>query len=222
MPDAQAMETLEELLRGSVKSQLLSDVKVGCQLSGGIDSSVVSVFARSHFDANMETFSIVFDDPRYTEQPWMEEAAAAARAVSHQFTFTSDFFFDTIAKASWHMDQPMGHPNSVGIWLLAERAHEYVTVLLSGEGADEVFGGYTRFYYASLQQRVSPWLPSCARIPESAAASIASFAAPPPTVSSWGRCFTSPKVFAGSGRTAISARCSTGARPSSPREVRIT
>lgn len=163
--DAQAMETFEELLRGSVKSQLLSDVKVGCQLSGGIDSSVVSVLARSHFDANMETFSIVFDDQRYTEQAWMEEAAQAARAVSHQFTFTSDFFFDTIAKASWHMDQPMGHPNSVGIWLLAQQAHEFVTVLLSGEGADEVLGGYTRFYYASLQPKVAPWLPILRGVP---------------------------------------------------------
>ena len=163
--DTAAMEQLEELLRGSVKAQLLSDVKVGCQLSGGIDSSMVSVFARSHFDANMETFSVVFDDPRYTEQPWMEQAAAAARAVSHHFTFTSDFFFDTVSKASWHMDQPMGHPNSVGIWLLAQGARDFVTVLLSGEGADEVFGGYTRFYYASLQPRVSPWLPVLGAIP---------------------------------------------------------
>ena len=165
LTNAQAMETFEELLRGSVKSQLISDVKVGCQLSGGIDSSVVSVLARSHFDANMETFSIVFDDPRYTEQAWMEEAATAARAVSHQFTFTSDFFFDTIAKASWHMDQPMGHPNSVGIWLLAQHAHEFVTVLLSGEGADEVLGGYTRFYYASLHPKVEPWLPILRGVP---------------------------------------------------------
>ena len=155
--EQQALASLEHLLRGSVKSQLLSDVKVGCQLSGGIDSSLVSVFARSHFDADMETFSIVFDDPRHTEREWMDEATAAARAVSHHFTFTSDFFFDTLEKAPWHMDQPMGHPNSVGIWLLAQRAHDYVTVLLSGEGADEVFGGYTRFFYASLYGKVAPW-----------------------------------------------------------------
>ena len=163
--DASALEQMEELLRVSVKSQLLSDVKVGCQLSGGVDSSVVSVFARSHFDADMETFSVVFDDARYTEQRWMEQAAAAARAVSHHFTFTNDFFFDTVAKASWHMDQPMGHPNSVGIWLLAEGARDFVTVLLSGEGADEVFGGYTRFYYANLQHKVAPWLPMLRGIP---------------------------------------------------------
>jgi glycosyltransferase involved in cell wall biosynthesis len=95
----------------------------------------------------------------------MEQAAAAARAVSHHFTFTSDFFFDTLARASWHMDQPMGHPNSVGIWLLARGARDFVTVLLSGEGADEVFGGYTRFYYASLQAKVTPWMPLLRGLP---------------------------------------------------------
>lgn len=163
--DAETGDSFEALLRGSVKSQLLSDVKVGCQLSGGIDSSLVSVFARSHFDANMETFSVVFDDPRYSEQRWMEQAAAAARAISHHFTFTDDFFFDTLTKASWHMDQPMGHPNSVGIWLLARGAKDFVTVLLSGEGADEVFGGYTRFFYAALQQKVGPWMPLLGGVP---------------------------------------------------------
>ena len=69
-------------------------------------------------------------------------------------------------RASWHMDQPISHPNSLGIWLLAERARELVTVLLSGEGADEVFGGYTRFYYAHLRPKFAgaarklSWLPS--------------------------------------------------------------
>jgi asparagine synthase (glutamine-hydrolysing) len=163
--DHEAMQTLEQLLRTSVKSQLLSDVKVGCQFSGGIDSSIVSVFARTHFDADMDTFSVVFDDPRYTEERWMQQAGKVMRAVNHRFTFTSDYFLDTIAKASWHMDQPMGHPNSVGIWLLAQGAHEFVTVLLSGEGADEVFGGYTRFYYANLRPKVTPWLPLLRLVP---------------------------------------------------------
>lgn len=163
--DGEAMETLEHLLRTSVKSQLLSDVTVGCQFSGGIDSSIVSAFARQHFDADMETFSIVFDDKRHTEERWMAQAATAAHASNHRFTLTPDYFIDTIAKASWHMDQPMGHPNSVGISLLAERAHDFVTVLLSGEGADEVFGGYTRFYYANLRPRVVPWMPLLRHLP---------------------------------------------------------
>ncbi len=156
--DAEALDRLDMVLRNSVASQLLSDVKVGCQLSGGIDSSLVSVLARSGFDADMDTFSIVFDDPMYSEERWISIAASAARADSHRFRFTSRFFFDTIDAAAWHMDQPMGHPNSLGIWLLAQKSRELVTVLLSGEGADEVLGGYTRFYYAGLRPKVSPWL----------------------------------------------------------------
>jgi len=153
-----AVDGLDQVLRLSVKSQLLSDVKVGCQLSGGIDSSLVSVFARAHFGADMDTFSVVFDDPRYSEDRWVSQAAAAARADSHRFMFSDGFFHDTLDRASWHMDQPISHPNSLGIWLLAQGARNRVTVLLSGEGADEVFGGYTRFHYAQMRPKISPWV----------------------------------------------------------------
>lgn len=164
--DGEALERVDHLFRDAVKSQLISDVPVGCQLSGGIDSSLVSVFARSHFDADMQTFSVVFDDPDYSEEHWMSQAASAAKADSHRFMFTDQFFFDTLAKASWHLDQPLNHPNSLGIWLLARQSRKLVTVLLSGEGADEVFGGYTRFYYAGLRPKISPWLPLLRTIPK--------------------------------------------------------
>ncbi len=157
LSDADALEQLDSVLRRGVKAQLLSDVKVGCQLSGGIDSSLVSVFARSHFGADMETFSVVFDDPHYSEDRWVSEAAVAARADSHRFMFSEGFFFDTLERASWHMDQPISHPNSLGIWLLARGARPLVTVLLSGEGADEVFAGYTRFHYAHFRPTSTIW-----------------------------------------------------------------
>ena len=157
--EGEAIEQLDLALRNSVSSQLLSDVKVGCQLSGGIDSSLVSVMARTGFSSDMDTFSVIFDDPQYSEEHWISIAAGAARADSHRFPFTADFFFGTLDRATWHMDQPMGHPNSLGIWLLAQKSRSLVTVLLSGEGADEVFGGYHRFFYASVRPKVSPWLP---------------------------------------------------------------
>lgn len=165
LSSAAAVDGLDQVLRQSVKSQLLSDVKVGCQLSGGIDSSLVSVFARAHFGADMDTFSVVFDDPRYSEDRWVSQAAAAARADSHRFMFSDAFFHDTLDQASWHMDQPISHPNSLGIWLLAQGARERVTVLLSGEGADEVFGGYTRFHYAQMRPKISPWVGAVAWAP---------------------------------------------------------
>lgn len=165
LSDGDALSELDQLFRNAVKSQLLSDVPVGCQLSGGIDSSLVSVFARSHFDADMQTFSIVFDDANYSEDHWISQAASKANADSHRFMFSDDFFFDVLGHATWHLDQPITHPNSLGIWLLAQKSRPLVTVLLSGEGADEVFGGYTRFYYANLRPKVSPWLGLLKRLP---------------------------------------------------------
>lgn len=143
----EAVDQLDGLMRGSVSSQLLADVKVGCQLSGGIDSSLVTVLARAH-GAETDAFSVIFDDPKFSEEPWISEAAAIAGAGMHCFTFSEASFLDPLADATWHMDQPISHPNSLGIWLLAQQARPHVTVLLSGEGADEVFGGYARFQQA--------------------------------------------------------------------------
>jgi asparagine synthase (glutamine-hydrolysing) len=140
----QAVEQLDDILRRSVASQLMSDVTVGCQLSGGIDSSLVTLFASAQSSARMEAFSVVFEDPKFSEEPWIAEAAGIAGVHSHRFLFSERTFTDRLELATWHMDQPISHPNSLGIWLLAEHARERVTVLLSGEGADEVFGGYSR------------------------------------------------------------------------------
>jgi asparagine synthase (glutamine-hydrolysing) len=160
-----ALEELDELFKKSVKSQLQSDVPLGCQLSGGIDSSLVTTHARANFNADLETFSVIFDDPAFSEEPWINEAAQVAKARSHRYTFTDTFFFETLSDASWHLDQPLNHPNSLGIWLLARESRKHVTVLLSGEGADEVFGGYTRFYYASMRPKLAPWLPLLGKFP---------------------------------------------------------
>jgi asparagine synthase (glutamine-hydrolysing) len=139
-----AVDRLGHLLGRSVQSHLRSDVNVGCQLSGGIDSSLVTVLARAHHRADLRAFSIVFDVPQFSEERWILEAAAAARAESHRFVFDEAAFIGALDDASWHMDQPIGHPNSLALWLLARRSREHATVLLSGEGADELFGGYAR------------------------------------------------------------------------------
>ena len=118
---------------------------MGCQLSGGVDSSLVAVLARSYRSADLDTFSIVFDQAQFSEERWILAAAATARAVSHRFVFDETAFMAALDAASWHMDQPISHPNSLALWLLARRSREHATVLLSGEGADELFGGYARF-----------------------------------------------------------------------------
>lgn len=139
-----AVDRLHHLLRRSVQSQLRSDVSLGCQLSGGVDSSLVTVLARSHSSADLHSFSITFDEAKFSEERWILEAAATARSVSHRFVFDEDAFMGALDGASWHMDQPISHPNSLALWSLARRSCEHATVLLSGEGADELFAGYDR------------------------------------------------------------------------------
>jgi asparagine synthase (glutamine-hydrolysing) len=90
----------------------------------------------------MDAFSIVFDDPRLSEEKWIESSAATARVQSHRFTLGNHYALDQLSAAGWHLDQPLSQPNCIGLYLLAQNAREVVTVLLSGEGADELFGGY--------------------------------------------------------------------------------
>jgi asparagine synthase (glutamine-hydrolysing) len=143
------MEKLQQVLKTSVQSQLMSDVKLGCQLSGGIDSSLVTWLAKEiKQDDLLESVSIVFDNKNFTEKPFIDKVADQLDIISHQFPLNSDYYQQQLQKACWHFEHPVNHPNTIGIFLLAQRAKEYVTVLLSGEGADEVFGGYARFYAA--------------------------------------------------------------------------
>lgn len=146
-----AVDLLDETFKNSIKSQLMSDVLVGCQLSGGIDSSLVTTYAREFFNANMDTFSIVFADQNYSEEAFINYVTNHTNSDSHRYQYSNQYAFENFFKATWHLDQPMSIPNTLGIKRLAERAKENVTVLLSGEGADELFGGYSRYHDLSCR-----------------------------------------------------------------------
>jgi asparagine synthase (glutamine-hydrolysing) len=142
-------KSLETDLQKAIKYQLISDVKVGTQLSGGIDSSLVTHYSKLiSNDAFLETFSVVFDNPKFTEEHYIDYVANFESVKSHKFTMHSNYYLDTIYKATWHFEHPINHPNTIGLYLLSEGAKKHVTVLLSGEGADETFCGYG--YYKSV------------------------------------------------------------------------
>jgi asparagine synthase (glutamine-hydrolysing) len=133
----------------------MSDVKLGCQLSGGIDSSLVTYLANKTDKGGLfESVSVVFDDKRFSEEKYIDFVTEKLGIESHKFLLEDDYYLKNIQKATWHFESPINHPNTIGIFLLAERAKEFVTVLLSGEGADEVFGGYSRFRDVCF-----PWRP---------------------------------------------------------------
>jgi asparagine synthase (glutamine-hydrolysing) len=140
---------LEEALKKSVQSQMISDVKLGCQLSGGVDSSLVSYYASKNLDkGNLETISITFKDEKYSEEKYIDFVTKNLDLRAHKYEMDADYYFDVIEKATWHFEHPINHPNTIGIYLLSQHAKKHVTVLLSGEGADESLAGYSRFVKA--------------------------------------------------------------------------
>jgi asparagine synthase (glutamine-hydrolysing) len=140
-------ERLEEWLRKSVKDQLMSDVKLGCQLSGGIDSSLVTWLASNNIGSQrLETVSIILKDKQLSEEKYITMVTDHLKITSYKFLLDSDYFSDNIEKATWHFEAPLEHSSNVALFMLAQEAKKYVTVLLSGEGSDEIFGGYKRYY----------------------------------------------------------------------------
>ncbi|MFN7676432.1 asparagine synthase (glutamine-hydrolyzing) [Flavobacterium sp.] len=149
IPNTSAKYELENALRKSVSSQMMSDVKLGCQLSGGVDSSLVTYFAAENvIKGNLETISITFKDPKFSEEKYIDYVAEKLSLKAHKYEMDAQYYFDVLEKAIWHFEQPLNHPNTIGIYLLSEHAKKHVTVLLSGEGADESLAGYSRFIRA--------------------------------------------------------------------------
>ena len=144
-----AKESLENALRKSVDSQMISDVKLGCQLSGGVDSSLVSYYAaKSLNEGNLETISIIFKDQQFSEEKYIDIVAKQLSLQAHKYEMDANYYFEVLEKAIWHFEHPLNHPNTIGIYLLSQEAKKHVTVLLSGEGADECLAGYSRFLRA--------------------------------------------------------------------------
>ncbi|WP_376696617.1 asparagine synthase (glutamine-hydrolyzing) [Wenzhouxiangella sp. EGI_FJ10305] len=143
-----AIESPEQFavcLERAIEAQLISDVPLGCQLSGGVDSSLVTHFAAQRAGADMNTVSVVFADERFSEETHIDYVEQTLGVRGHRFQLSPEYYIQRLDAATWHLEQPISHPNTIGVMLLSERAREFVTVLLSGEGADELLAGYSRF-----------------------------------------------------------------------------
>lgn len=134
------------ILSDSVNRQLIGDVKMGCQLSGGVDSSLVTYFAhRNETNVLNDSVSIIPSDDEFTEQKYIEFLAKESGIEAHEFSLEGDFVEKNLDRCVWHYESIITYHNVVALILLSQQAKQYVTVLLSGEGADELFGGYTWF-----------------------------------------------------------------------------
>jgi len=133
---------IRETLRESVRMHMRSDVPVGAFLSSGIDSTAVVALARE-FNPNILTFTVGFDVDGYSEIDVAQDSARQLEVTTIPTKIGPAEMMETLPKIIWHLDDPVADPALVPLYFVAKKAAEHVTVVLSGEGADEFFGGYT-------------------------------------------------------------------------------
>jgi len=160
MREAEWTETLLDHLREAVRLRLISDVPLGAFLSGGLDSSAVVALMAEAASGPVKTFAMGF-----AGEPSYDETAHARLVAQHLGTDHHEFIVEPrtvelIPKLAWHFDQPFGDSSAVPMYLVSKMAREHVTVALNGDGGDELFAGYERFYAARLAknyQRLPGW-----------------------------------------------------------------
>jgi len=138
------IERLRELLAESVRIRLESEVPLGAFLSGGIDSSTVAALMARETSRPIKTFSIGFSETEFDELRYARRAANLLGADHHEFVVTPDVC-SLAEEVIWHHDEPFADISSVPTYLVSKMAGEHVTVVLSGDGGDEIFGGYERY-----------------------------------------------------------------------------
>ena len=144
---------MTELLEESIELHLRSDVPVGSYLSGGIDSSLVSILSARHAPANRLSFHGRFTQfPGYDESGYARLAAEAAGSTLHEIDINAGHFRDHIRDVIYHLDFPVAGPGSFPQYMVSKLASEHVKVVLGGQGGDEVFGGYARYLIAYFEQ----------------------------------------------------------------------
>lgn len=155
-PFQDVVEELREKLKDSVAHHMVSDVERGCFLSSGIDSTAIAAYMKAI--EPIRTFSVGFEGAN-DETIIARQTAQALGTEHYSHIITEQEFWDVLPKAVWHQDEPVADPSAIALYHVARLAREHVTVVLSGEGADELFGGY-RIYREPSALRPLAWLPA--------------------------------------------------------------
>jgi len=148
-----AEEKLHVLIRDSVRLRMVSDVPLGTFCSGGLDSSLVTAMASGMIDGPINTFSVGFQEPEYDESRYARIVSTIYRTNHHEIRVGNEEFAEHLPKMIWHNDEPLNFANSVQIFALSRLTKQYVTVVLTGEGSDELFAGYPRYYIPKVIDR---------------------------------------------------------------------
>lgn len=159
MTEKEAVDKIEKVFENSVNAHKIADVEVGCFLSSGVDSSYVSTYF-----ADQKTFTVGFDfGEKYNEISWAENFSKKIGVEHHTHLISSEEFWDAVPTVQYHMDQPLADPSCIALYFVSRLASQYVKVVLSGEGADELFGGYTCYNDPRVFKLYQTIVPHCIR-----------------------------------------------------------
>lgn len=142
--EEECLEELSALLDEAVRLRLVADVPLGAFLSGGVDSSTVVGLMARHTPQPVKTFSIGFHEDSYNELKYARVAAKQFGTDHHEFVVTPDIC-EIVDELVWHFDEPFADSSAIPTYMVSKLAREFVKVVLSGDGGDELFGGYTRY-----------------------------------------------------------------------------
>jgi asparagine synthase (glutamine-hydrolysing) len=148
------VERLRATLADAVKEQMVADVPLGAFLSGGVDSTIIVGLMQAASSRPVKTFSIGFDDPAFDEREYARIAAQHLGTEHHEFVVTPQAW-DVLPALAWHFDEPFADSSAVPTWYVSRETRREVTVALTGDAGDELFGGYDRYRAVALTERLA-------------------------------------------------------------------
>ena len=161
--DDQALSLLENCLGDAVEGQQLADVPLGAFLSGGIDSSLVVSMMQTRSTQKVKTFTIGFDESQYNEAKYAKAVATHLGTEHSELYISPNDALGVIPKLPWLYDEPFADSSQIATFLVAKLARNHVKVALSGDGGDELFGGYNRHIWSRSIRNKTDWMPKSIR-----------------------------------------------------------
>ncbi|MEA2220416.1 MAG: hypothetical protein QOJ35_3042 [Solirubrobacteraceae bacterium] len=158
-PVEDLVDEAEDLLERSVRSRLIADVPVGVLLSGGLDSTLVAALANRH-TTDLKTFTVAYDSGAVNEDVPARATAALLGSDHHELRLTAAWIGEHVPRLLSTIDQPIADPAFVALAAISQLAREHVTVVVGGEGADELFFGYPRYRWLARAERLGQLVPA--------------------------------------------------------------
>lgn len=157
----EAIKVTHELVQKSIASRSISDVPLGTFLSGGVDSSIVSLCLAQQQEKKIDTFSIGFNKKSFDESDKSRFVSKLINSNHHEFIISETDLTSNIDEIITNFDEPFADSSALATYLVSKKTKDFVKVALTGDGGDEVFGGYNKYYMGKLNQKYTSFIPKC-------------------------------------------------------------